>query len=91
MLGSGVTYQRMFADAGVPASGMDDFEFRQFQTATGGTALQTASNAGFAVTGGLITGLVDFGSASCNGQVQFVEVQVRRARPPVVTTSLIAT
>lgn len=85
-LGSAITYQGMFADAGVPASGIYDFEFVLFTVASGGTAVQTVTKTGVAVNGGLINTLVDFGAATYNGQVKFIEVHVRPAGGGSYTT-----
>jgi hypothetical protein len=85
-LGSAITYQGTFADAGVPASGNYDFEFVLFTVATGGTAVQTVTKTGVAVNGGLINTLVDFGAATYNGQVKWVEVHVRHAGGGSYTT-----
>jgi hypothetical protein len=76
-LGSGITYQGMFADNGVPASGTYDFEFALYTVATSGTAVQTVTKSDVVVNGGLINTLVDFGAATYDGQVKWIEVHVR--------------
>jgi len=85
-LGSAITYQGTFADAGVPASGAYDFEFALFTVASGGTAVQTVTKTGVVVNGGLINTLVDFGAATYNGQVKWIEVHVRHAGGGSYTT-----
>lgn len=78
-LGSGFTYQGTFADAGVPANGNYDFEFALYSVGSGGSALQTVTQPNVAVSGGLINTLIDFGAATFDGQVKWVEVHVRPA------------
>jgi hypothetical protein len=78
-LGSGFTYQGMFADAGAPANGNYDFEFALYSIDSGGSALQTVTQENIAVNGGLINTLVDFGADTYDGQVKWVEVHVRPA------------
>lgn len=85
-LGSAITYQGMFANAGVPASGSYDFEFALYTVASGGTAVQTVTKAGVVVNGGLINTLIDFGAATYDGQVKWVEVHVRPAGSGSYTT-----
>jgi hypothetical protein len=85
-LGSAITYQGTFADAGVPANGSYDFEFALFTVASAGTAVQTVTKTGVAVSGGLINTLVDFGAQTYNGQVKWIEVHVRHAGSGSYTT-----
>ena len=85
-LGSAFTYQGTFADAGVPASGNYDFEFALFTVGSGGTAVQTVTKTGVAVSGGLINTSIDFGAPTYNGQVKWVEVHVRHAGGGAYTT-----
>ncbi len=76
-LGGGFTYQGTFADNGAPANGIYDFEFALYSVASAGTPTQTLSQADLAVNGGLINTVLDFGAASYNGAVKWVEVRVR--------------
>lgn len=76
-LGSGFTYQGTFVDNGTPANGSYDFEFALYQVAAGGSALQISSQTNVAVSGGLINTIIDFGAATFDGSVKFVEVRVR--------------
>ncbi|MEO7063104.1 MAG: hypothetical protein ABI082_04925 [Dokdonella sp.] len=85
-LGSAITYQGMFANAGVPASGSYDFEFALYAAASGGSAVQTVTKTGVIVNGGLINTLIDFGAATYDGQVKWVEVHVRPAGGGSYTT-----
>lgn len=85
-LGAAFTYQGTFADAGVPASGNYDFEFALFTVGSGGTAVQTVTKTGVAVSGGLINTSIDFGAQTYNGQVKWVEVHVRPAGGGSYTT-----
>lgn len=79
VVGSGFTYQGMFADNGAPANGNYDFEFALFAAEHGGSAVQTVTQAGVVVNGGLINTLIDFGGAVFDGQAKWVEVRVRQA------------
>jgi hypothetical protein len=76
-LGGGFTYQGTFADNGSPANGSYDFEFVLYTVATAGTAVQTVTKADLPVNGGLINTVIDFGAATYNGAVKWVEVRVR--------------
>jgi hypothetical protein len=78
-IGSGFTYQGTFADNGVPANGSYDFEFALYNVASGGTAAQTVTQSAVAVSGGLINTTMDFGAATFDGSVKWVEVHVRPA------------
>lgn len=72
------TYQGRLQDAGAPASGSFDFEFRLFATPTGAPALATVARPGVAVTEGLFAVTLDFG-ALFTGAVRFLEVAARPA------------
>jgi hypothetical protein len=85
-LGSAITYQGTFADAGVAANGSYDFEFALFTVASGGAAVQTVTKSGVAVNGGLINTSIDFGAQTYNGQVKWIEVHVRPAGGGAFTT-----
>lgn len=85
-LGSSFTYQATFADSGIPAEGIYDFEFALFTSASGGTAVQTVASNGVSVSGGLVNVPVDFGAATYNGQVKWIEVHVRPSGGGAFTT-----
>jgi len=85
-ISSAFTYQGTFADGGVAASGSYDFEFVLYTVASAGTAVQTVTKTGVAVSGGLINTTVDFDATNYNGQVKWVEVHVRPAGGGAYTT-----
>jgi hypothetical protein len=76
-VGSGFTYQGQLTDAGAPADGSYDFQFALFTSASGGSAVDTASVDNLAVNGGLVNASLDFTDAPYNGQALWVEVSVR--------------
>lgn len=76
-LGSGITYQGLMADNGVPASGSYDFEFALFNAGSGGSLLGTVDSNDLVVSGGLINATLDFGAPAYSGQALWVEVRVR--------------
>ncbi len=76
-LGSGITYQGTFADNGVPADGIYDFEFALFTVDHAGSAVQTVTKADLLVSAGLINTVVDFGASTYDGQAKWIEVHVR--------------
>lgn len=63
LLGSSITYQGLFMDAGSPANGVYDFEFRLFDALTGGSQVGVmVTVADLTVSEGLFTAVLDFGS-----------------------------
>ncbi|HET7224146.1 MAG TPA: hypothetical protein VFK69_00425 [Candidatus Eisenbacteria bacterium] len=78
--GSAFTYQGLLKSAGTPADGAFDFVFRLWDSASGGTQISTDQPAlGVAVTGGLFSVPVDFGSGAFDGNARWLEIQVRVA------------
>jgi hypothetical protein len=75
-ISSAFTYQGTFADGGVPANGTYDFEFALFGDPNA-AALETVTNLGVVVAGGLINTEVLFSAGNYNGQVKSIEVHVR--------------
>ncbi len=76
-MGTAFTYQGRLSDAGLPANGNYDLEFKLFDasaagTQVGGTVLQTS----LPVSGGLFSVSLDFGAAF-SGSKRFLEVGVR--------------
>lgn len=72
-----LTYQGKLLDAGVPASGEYDFEFRLFDASVGGLqkgATDLVSNA--MVMAGIFTVQLDFG-AQYNGEARWLQIGVR--------------
>ena len=78
-LGTAFTYQGRLVDAGNPASGVYDFQFRLYDAASGGSqigAVQAVDNVG--VSGGLFTVAPDFGSGTFDGQARWLGIAVKR-------------
>lgn len=77
-LGSGFTYQGRLEIEGAPAGGIYDLQFRLFDAATGGTQVgSTVTRENVAVSEGLFSVLLDFGTAVFDGQALWLEVAVR--------------
>jgi len=87
-LGSGMTYQGQLTHAGMPASGLYDFEFALFTVASGGSAVDTLSVEDLTVDAGLIDTTLDFTDAPYNGQALWIEVKVRSGASSGAFTTL---
>ena len=75
------TYQGKLVDGALPASASYDFEFRLFDSLTGGTQLGSAvKSLNVPVANGIFTVLVDFGS-QFSGEDRFLAPE--RARLPL--------
>src|ERR1051325_2357800 len=76
------TYQGKLVDAGSPANGQYDFQFKLFDTATLGTGTQLGSSitvTNVTVTAGIFNVQLDFGVCSTcfNGTSRFLEIAVK--------------
>lgn len=72
------TFQGRLDNAGVPATGVYDFQFALFDAAAGGSQLGTTlCSDNVAVSGGTFTAPLDFGS-QFTGNQRFLEVRVRQ-------------
>ncbi|HET9313986.1 MAG TPA: tail fiber domain-containing protein [Vicinamibacteria bacterium] len=84
--GSAFTYQGRLASATVPADGSYDFEFRLFDSLSGGTQQGTTQTLpGVVVTEGLFTVGLNFGAAF-DGAPRFLQISVRPAGGGAFTT-----
>ncbi|MBI5836192.1 MAG: hypothetical protein HZB25_02995 [Candidatus Eisenbacteria bacterium] len=87
-VGSSFTYQGSLNDGGSPATGAYDFQFSLFDAASAGTNLAgTLTLDDVAVTSGVFSVDLDFGSASFSGEARWLELQVR----PGASTGLYTT
>ncbi len=76
--GSGFTYQGRITDSGGPVDGTCDLTFRLHDAAAGGTQVgSSVSQNGVAVSDGLFTVQLDFGSGAFDGASRYLEVSVR--------------
>lgn len=74
------TYQGKLADAGIPANGSYDFQFKLFDTPTVGTGTQQGSPVtvpNVTVTNGIFTVQIDFGLGVFPGADRFLEIAVK--------------
>ena len=77
-LGTAFTYQGQLSDAGLPATGAYDFEFKLFDAATAGAQVgSTVLKGDVAVAGGQFMVSLDFGATPFAGQARFLEIGVR--------------
>lgn len=77
-VGSGYTYQGYLEDAGSPANGFYDFEFRLFDDpAIGSQVGSTVVLDDVSVSNGLFTVELDFGSTVFGGGARWLEIAVR--------------
>jgi Chaperone of endosialidase len=77
-LGSGFTYQGRLTDLGGPANGTYDLTFSVFDVSTGGIPVAgPVTNSAVAITNGLFTITLDFGTTVFNGNDRWLEIGVR--------------
>ncbi len=77
------TYQGKLMNAGAPASGTYDFQFKLFDGATGGNQSgSTNCDDGIAVPDGLVTLTLGFGDVFSSGTERYLEVGVRADTTP---------
>lgn len=95
MLGAGAalaqttafTYQGQLTDAGQPANGSFDLQLKLFDTAVAGTQIgSTQTLSAVAVSGGIFTVQLDFGTNAFPGDNRFLEIGVRPAAAGSFTT-----
>lgn len=80
VVGTAFTYQGRLTDNGNPASGTYDFEFKLYDGADPTTAMQIGAAVALedvAVTNGLFTVSLDFGTSAFVGQARWLQVGVR--------------
>lgn len=83
---TGFSYQGSLKNAGAPASGNHDFEFRLWDAASGGAQVgSTVTLNGVAVTNGVFAVTLDFGDQYPNAS-RFLEVRVRPTGGGAFTT-----
>lgn len=74
------TYQGKLTDAGAPANGNFDLQFKLFDAVSGGTQIgATVTNNAVAVSGGVFTTTLDFGANAFPGTARWLEISVRPA------------
>lgn len=79
------TYQGRLTDAGQPASGQYDFQFKLFDSTdfvTGNQIGTTITNFAVQVTNGSFAVQLDFGAAAFDGSARFLEISLRPAGSP---------
>jgi microcystin-dependent protein len=75
--GSAFTFQGRLTDNAVPANGSYDLQFILGDAAIGGNSLSTNQIAPVAVSNGLFTVLLDFGSGAFDGTGRWLQIGVR--------------
>src|SRR5215467_7916300 len=71
------TYKGRLADAGTPANGTYDLEFKVFDASTGGTLLSTLDRPASTIANGDYVVSLDFGSGTFTGSARYLEVSYR--------------
>src|SRR5438309_422927 len=85
--GSGFTYQGRLTNSGNPANGQFDLTFSLWDASSGGTQVgSTVSMANRAVSDGLFTVSLDFGTGAFQGSARWLETAVRTAGGGAYTT-----
>jgi len=72
-IGTGFSYQGQLKKNSAPYTGSADFTFRLFTAPSGGALLGTLNQTGIAVSGGLFTTQLDFGSVF-DGSARYLEI-----------------
>jgi len=79
-LGTNFIYQGFLNNNGQPANGPFDFEFKIYDTLSGGTQVgATSTAANQAVANGLFNVMIDAGAGVFNGSARFLQISVRPA------------
>jgi hypothetical protein len=78
------TYQGSLTNAGAPASGSYDFQFKLYDSASGGTLLGTVTILNVAVEQGIFATNIDFGS-QFTGANRWVQISTRASGAAVYT------
>ena len=73
------SYQGRLSEAGAPASGIFDLRFSLFAADTGGLALGALTHSNVAVSDGLFTTVLDFGTNIFAGPSPALEIAIRRS------------
>jgi hypothetical protein len=77
-LGTGFTYQGRLTDAGSPATGVYDFEFRLYSASSSGSQVgPTVTHDEVPMTDGLFTVELDFGNGVFTGDARYLAIAVR--------------
>lgn len=88
-MGTAITYQGRFTSGGSPANGVYDFEFRLFDTLTGGNQVgSTVTKDDLSVSDGYFTTSLDFGSGVFTGDARWLQIAVRPGAETGVYTVL---
>jgi hypothetical protein len=75
--GTAFTYQGRLTDGGTPPTASYDFEFKLYDSATGGAQIgSTQSRGSVAVSNGLFTADLDFGAGAFAGAARWLQVEV---------------
>jgi hypothetical protein len=83
--GTGFTYQGRLTDAGNPADGLYEMQFKLFDTGAIGTGIQQGSaitDSAVQVTNGVFTVQLDFGPGVFDGSGRYLEIGIRPAASP---------
>src|ERR1043165_6112574 len=80
------TYQGKVTDAGTPANGSYDFEFRLFDALSGGNQIGSTNPVNSVlVANGIFTVQLDFGLTAFSGTPRFLAISVRATGAPSFT------
>ncbi len=76
-LGTAFTYQGQLQNGGSPENGSCDLQFTLFDAATGGSQIGgTLTRSGVAISNGLFTVTLDFGTGAFGGNARWLEIAV---------------
>jgi hypothetical protein len=80
------TYQGKLSDGATAANGTYQFQFRLYDTASGGSQIGQTLDLPATVTNGIFAVNLDFGAASFDGAARFLEISVRQSGGQSYTT-----
>lgn len=78
------SYQGRLTEAGAPANGPYNFEFRLFDAPNGGALIGTRVRPGTQVTNGVFNVALDFGPAAFPGADRWLEISVQNGGGPMI-------
>ena len=76
-MSSAFTYQGLLKNGGAPVNANCDFIWNLFADSSGGTSLATDTDTSVLLTNGLFTAVINVPAGVIDGNMRFVEIQVR--------------
>src|SRR5262245_60180830 len=87
-LGTSFTYNDSLNNGGSPANGNFEFQFKLFDSASGGSQFDSTQTRTAVATNGQFSVKLDFGTSAFTGQTRFLEIAIRPAGSGAAFTTL---